>query len=215
MTLRGLGFYILKKLNPNYLRDMAQLADRVRQVERLKVKKVRANRSHKKERVAYVEAKEGKQEIYDDSLSVEEGEVDLVELKQEPPYPCKMLTCLNGKNPIELENSDKFLKKMYTFDVMKCDEIFDLLVKYGQMIVPYGSKVPQLEQRKKISFCKYHNFLGYDTSKCFLFRDLIQNAIKEGRLRFREKRKNQIKVDVDPMPIANSNYVEPANINMV
>lgn len=40
------------------------------------------------------------------------------------------------KNPIELEKNDKFPKKTYTLDVTKCDEIFDLLVKDCQMILP-------------------------------------------------------------------------------
>lgn len=39
MAARGLDYSIRKKLDIQYLRDMAQLADKVRQVERLKVKK--------------------------------------------------------------------------------------------------------------------------------------------------------------------------------
>lgn len=49
---------------------------------------------------------------------------------------CKLLTPSNGKNPIEPEKSDKFPKKTYTFDVTKCDEIFNLLVADGQILVP-------------------------------------------------------------------------------
>ena len=52
------------------------------------------------------------------------------------------------KNPVEPEKNDKFPKKTYTFDITKCDEIFDLLVKDGQMIVPLGAKMPPLEQRE-------------------------------------------------------------------
>ena len=48
MAARGLDFSIRKKLDPQYLRDMAQLADRVRQVEGLKIEKVRANKNHRK-----------------------------------------------------------------------------------------------------------------------------------------------------------------------
>lgn len=49
----------------------------------------------------------------------------------------------------------------------------------------------------------------------FIFMDLIQNTIKEGHLRFDKNNKNQMKVDVEPLPIVDTNYVEPANINMV
>ncbi|XP_050896151.1 uncharacterized protein LOC127102869 [Lathyrus oleraceus] len=202
----GLDYSIRKKLDTQHLRDMAQLADRVRQVERLKYEKARANKNYKKERVAYVEFEEGESEISEDPYGFEEFEVDLAELKEAPPYACKLLTPSNGRNPVETEKNDRFPKKTYTFDVTKCDEIFDLLVKDGQMIVPPNTKIPLLEQRKKRGFCKYHNFLGHKTSQCFLFRDLIQNAIRDDRLKFADKGKNQMKVDVDPLNIAETNY---------
>ncbi|XP_050895399.1 uncharacterized protein LOC127102024 [Lathyrus oleraceus] len=199
MAAGGLNYSIRKKLDTQHLRDMAQLADRVRQVERLKSEKARANKNYKKERVAYVEFEDGEPEISDDPYGLEEFEVDLAELK----------------NPVETEKNDRFPKKTYTFDVTKCDEIFNLLVKDGQMIVSPNTKIPPLEQRKKRGFCKYHNFLGHKTSQCFLFGDLIQNAIRDGRLKFADKGKNQMKVDVDPLNIAETNYVEPVEIDMI
>ncbi|XP_050876984.1 uncharacterized protein LOC127080729 [Lathyrus oleraceus] len=180
--------------------------DRVRQVERLKSEKARANKNYKKERVAYVEFEDGESEIVEDPYGLEEFEVDLAELKEAPPYACKLLTPSNGRNPVETEKNDRFPKKTYTFDVTKCDEIFDLLVKEGQMIVPPNTKIPPLEQRKKRGFYKYHNFSGHKTSQCFLFRDLIQNAIMDGRLKFAGKGKNQMKVDIDPLNITETNY---------
>lgn len=83
------------------------------------------------------------------------------------------------------------------------------------MVVPPGAKIPPLEQRKKRGFCKYHNFLGHKTSQYFLFRDLVQNAIKEGTLKFRDKTKSQIKVDSYPLQVEVAHYVEPFFINMV
>ncbi|XP_058784282.1 uncharacterized protein LOC131659057 [Vicia villosa] len=195
MATGGLDYSIRKKLDTQYLRNMAQLADR--------------------ERVAYVEADEGEPKIFEDQYGFEDFEVDLAELKDAAPYSCKLLTPSNGKNHAENEKNDKFPKKTYTFDVTKCDEIFDLLVKDGQMVIPPNTKVPPLEQRKKRGYFKYHNFLGHRTSQCFLFRDLIQNVIKEGRLRFGDKGKNQEKVDADPLNIADTNYAEPVNVNMV
>ncbi|XP_050890946.1 uncharacterized protein LOC127096419 [Lathyrus oleraceus] len=194
---------------------MAQLADRVRQVERLKAEKARANKNYKKERVAYVEFEDEESEISNDPYGLEEFEVDLAELKEAPPYAYKLLIPSNGRNPVEIEKNDRFPKKTYTFDVTKCDEIFDLLVKYGQMIVPPNTKIPPLEQQKKRGFCKYHNFLGHKTSQCFLFRDLIQNAIKDGRLKFADRGKNQMKVDADPLNVVDTNYAEPVEINMI
>lgn len=41
--------------------------------------------------------------------------------------------------------SEKFITKTYTYDVTKCDEIFDLLVFDGQIILPKGLKMPSLK----------------------------------------------------------------------
>jgi len=55
-----------------------------------------------------------------------------------------MLRPSDGNNPVETQN-DKYTPKTYTFDVNKCDEIFDLLVADGQVAVPNGLKIPPLE----------------------------------------------------------------------
>ena len=123
MAAGGLDYSIRKKLDTQYLRDMAQLADRVRQVERLKAEKARVFKNSKKERISYVGTEEA--EEYPE-FEFEEVEIDLAELKQAPPYSCKLLVPTKGKEIVENEKSDKFPKKVYTFDVTKCDEIFDL-----------------------------------------------------------------------------------------
>ena len=46
MAAGGLDYSIRKKLDTQYLRDMAQLADRVRQVERIKIEKAKATKTH-------------------------------------------------------------------------------------------------------------------------------------------------------------------------
>ena len=101
------------------------------------------------------------------------------EFKVGPPYACKLIRPSKGKTVKEPKN-DASSTKTYTFDVSKYDEIFDVLISDGQIIVPPGPKDPPLEKKQKISFCKYHNFLGHNTSQCFLFRDLTQKALKEG-----------------------------------
>ncbi|WJX89442.1 hypothetical protein P8452_71441 [Trifolium repens] len=194
-------------------RDMAQLADRVRQIERLRAEKARNSKYHKKEKVAYVETHDSDQE-YDVSYEdVEQGEIDLAELKPGPPYTCKLLKPSNGKNPVQPKN-DKYVSKTYTFDITKCDEIFDLLVTDGQIVVPKGVKIPPLDMRKKRGYCKYHNFLGHRTSQCVLFRDLVQKALNEGKLKFGEKPK-AAKADPEPSQNADTLYAEPQAIMMV
>ncbi|XP_058757431.1 uncharacterized protein LOC131630697 [Vicia villosa] len=92
MAAGGLDYSIRKKLDIQYLRYMAQLDDRVREVERLKDEKARANKNYKKERVAYVEADEEEPEIFDNQYDFEDFEVDLAESNEASPYSCKMLT---------------------------------------------------------------------------------------------------------------------------
>ena len=76
MAAGGLDYSIRKKLDTQHLRDMAQLADRVRQVERLKAEKARVFKNSKKERVSYVGTEEA-----EDYPEFEEVEIDLAELK--------------------------------------------------------------------------------------------------------------------------------------
>jgi len=76
---------------------MAQLADRVRQVERLKAEKARTQK-FKREKVAYVETNESDQEFDIAYEDVENGDVNLAELKPWPPYTCKVLRSSDGRN---------------------------------------------------------------------------------------------------------------------
>lgn len=123
---------------------MTQLADRVRHVKCLKAEKARVNKGQK-ERVAYVYMEDNDLMSNIEFDHVEESEIDVVELKPSPPYVCKLLTPTNGKNPSEPEKNDKFPKKTHTFDVTKYDQIFDLFVIDGQVLVRPDIKVSPLE----------------------------------------------------------------------
>jgi len=111
-----------------------------------------------------------------------------------------------GRNPVEPSN-ERYVSNTYMFDVTKCDEIYDLLVVDGQVVAPKDLKIPPLEQRKKRGFCKYHNYLGLNTSPCSRLRDLLQKVLNEGRLKFGDRPKPQMQVDFNP-------FVEPKNFLM-
>ena len=96
MAAGGLDYSIRKKLDTQYLRDMAQLADRVRQVERLRAEKARPHK-YRREKVAYIDTNESDQELDIAYEDIKDGEVNVVELKPEPPYTCKMLRPSDGK----------------------------------------------------------------------------------------------------------------------
>jgi hypothetical protein len=64
---------------------MAQLADGVRQVERLKAVKARTHKYHKREKIANVETNDRDQEFDITFVDVEDCEVNVVELKHGAP----------------------------------------------------------------------------------------------------------------------------------
>ena len=57
-----------------------------------------------------------------------------------------------GRIMLKQKKNQKYVPKTYTVDVTKYDEIFDLLVGDGQVVVPNGLKIPPLEQHKKEVF---------------------------------------------------------------
>jgi len=85
----------------------------------------------------------------------------------------------------------------------------------GIILVPKNLKVPPLEQRKKRGFCKFHGFLGHNLSRCTRFRDSMQKALDEGRLKFGDKAKQTTQVEADPLKTVDSMYTKVVGINMV
>ena len=111
--------------------------------------------------------------------------------------------------------NETWSQKVYGFDISKADLIFDVLVKDKQLLLSDDHKLLTPDQLKGRKYCKYHNKIGHATNGCIRFRDLIQKAIKDGRLKF-ETTKPTMKVDSDPLP-AEANLAEPVEfeINMV
>jgi len=121
MTAGGLDYSIRKKLDTQHLRDMAQLAERVRHVERLKAEKARTQKDYKREKVSYITSNESNQEFDIAFGDVEIEEVDIAELKLGPPYTRKSLRPYDGNNPVETSNEiERYVPKTYTFDITKC-----------------------------------------------------------------------------------------------
>jgi len=79
MAAGGLDYSVRKNLDTQYLRDMAQLADRVRQVERLKAEKARTRRFPKKEKIAYVDTGDSDPDFDWGSDTVKDNEINLAD----------------------------------------------------------------------------------------------------------------------------------------
>ncbi|KAH1232246.1 hypothetical protein GmHk_09G024951 [Glycine max] len=118
MAAASLDFSIQKNLVNEKLRDMSQLAEKVRWIEQIKFKK---EQGHK---VAYIEISNFTSDSYfNQDIDIEyEGEVNIVELKLGSHYVCQMLKPEDNRN--------NFLNAKYNFDVSKAykEELVQILM---------------------------------------------------------------------------------------
>jgi hypothetical protein len=56
----------------------------------------------------------------------------------------------------------------FTFDLAKCDRIFDEWLKFG--FIKLLHTLPLLEELKRRAYCKYHNSFSHATNDCNVFR---------------------------------------------
>jgi hypothetical protein len=82
----------------------------------------------------------------------------------------------------------------FTFNVGKCDKIFDELFKNGNIKINHT--IPSADELKCRAYCRWHNSFSHATNDCNVFRRQIQSAINEGRLKFQE-----MQVDTEPFPM--------------
>jgi hypothetical protein len=82
----------------------------------------------------------------------------------------------------------------FTFNVAKCDKIFDELLKNDNIKLTHT--IPPPDELKRRAYCKWHISFSHATNDCNVFRRQIQSAINEGRLAFQE-----MQVDTQPFPV--------------
>jgi hypothetical protein len=90
----------------------------------------------------------------------------------------------------------------FTFDVSKCDRIFDELLKYGNIKLTHT--IPPLDELKRHACYKFRNSFSHATNDCNVFHGHVQSAIKEGRLTFHEMQE-----DKTPFPINTMDLQQP------
>ena len=72
----------------------------------------------------------------------------------------------------------------YTFEVAKTKEIFDFLVKEKFITFPNDHQIPNMDELRGKTYCKYHNSWNHTTNSCWDFRNVIQDMINKGILKF-------------------------------
>jgi hypothetical protein len=76
------------------------------------------------------------------------------------------------------------IKESYDLDVTKSDKLFDSLLEKGHIKLPDNHVMLPPDQLKNKKFCKFHNATSHSTNECRIFRQHIQRAIQQGRLKF-------------------------------
>jgi hypothetical protein len=79
------------------------------------------------------------------------------------PSKAKPLTC----DALKLTHKKWQDNIKYTFDVAKCDNIFDELHKGGY--IKLSHTLPLIEELKQRAFCKWHNSYSHATNDCNVF----------------------------------------------
>ena len=113
-------------------------------------------------------------EYHSDSSDDESKEVYAAEFLWSPsdkPSTCSSLKPINKNSKDEVK---------FTFDVTKCDKIFNELAKLGK--IKFSHTIPSIEELKRRAYCKFHNTFSHATNDCNVLRRKIQSAIDEGRL---------------------------------
>jgi hypothetical protein len=109
---------------------------------------------------------------------------------------CKALSPIVNKDN---SKTATWSQKVYDFDITKAGIIFYMLLKDKHITLSEDHKFLTPDQLKGQNYCKFHNKIGYTTNSCIHFRDLIQQSIKDGILKF-EENKSATKVYSDPLP---------------
>ena len=110
--------------------------------------------------------------LHGDSSDVENSEIYAAEFvwsSSDKPSTCASL------KPIPKNRHDEI---KYTFDVSKCDRIFDELAKLGN--TKFSHTITSIDELKRCAYCKLHNTFSHATNDCNIFRRQIQLAINEG-----------------------------------
>ena len=88
----------------------------------------------------------------------------------------KPSTCTSLK-PISKNRQDEI---KFTFDVMKCERIFDELTKLGK--IKFSHTIPSTDELKRRAYCKLQNTFSQATNDCNVLHRQIQSATNEGQL---------------------------------
>jgi hypothetical protein len=92
----------------------------------------------------------------------------------------------------------------FTFDVTKCDKLFDILLQNKVIWLSENNVVPSAAQLAKGKYYKWDGTFSHMTNECNYFHGQVQPALNDGRLTLGDV--HRMKLDTDPFP-ANVNTI--------
>ena len=93
----------------------------------------------------------------------------------------------------------------YTFEVAETKEIFDFIVKEKFITFPKDHWIPNKDELRGKAYFKYHNSWNHTTNAYWGFKNVIQDMINKGILKFLDK-KEVMEIDKDLfLPVASVN----------
>jgi hypothetical protein len=165
LAFNGLQYYLKERLEGIQFFTLAQLHQRALACE-----------SWSKETVKTIHHNVHIVECDQSSSDDESKEVYAAEMVW--PKQAKFLAC-SSLQPIQKKWQEEV---KFTFNVGKCDKIFDKLLKNDNIKINHI--VPSIDELKRHANCKWHNLFSHATNDCNVFWRYIQSAINERRLKF-------------------------------
>jgi hypothetical protein len=177
LAFNGLRYYLKERLEGIQFFTLAQLHQRALACESRSKETTKTIRHN----VHIVEC---------DQSSSDDESAEVYAAKMVWPKQAKSSAC-SSLQPVQKKRQEEV---KFTFNVGKCDKIFDELLKNGNIKINHA--VPSADELKHHAYCKWHNSFSHATNDCNVFRRQIQSAINKGRLKFQE-----MQVDTEPFPM--------------
>jgi hypothetical protein len=163
LAFNGLCSYLREKLDGHTFIALSQLQQKALAQES-RSKKNKDNFKHIHCNVNYVDRDS-------DSSSDESNDIYAAEFCC--PSKAKSYAC-DSLKPVH-KNRQEEIK--FTFNVAKCDKIFDELHKVS--CIKMSHTIPPLDELKQKAYCRWHNSFSHATNNCNVFRRQVQSTIND------------------------------------
>jgi hypothetical protein len=190
LAFAGLASYLKERMEGQEFIDVNQVMQRVVAQEN----RAKDVKSYGRFRYSGTREKEkhGVNFMDEDLASDSDAEVCVAEWVDTPKHKPMSCSFLKPK-------ANEKEEMQYTFDVTKCDRLFNMLVQGGVIRLKEGHIIPTVELISKRKYGKWHDSYSHMTNRCNYFHRQVQSALNDGRLTLGDGGK--MRLDIDPFPV--------------